>query len=623
MQSQGGNKTKKMLSYLFAKQIKYEQREQLELSALDIEAINRLKNREGDKNIISKLASMFAPDIIGHDIVKRGLLFSAVNSGTDTHKKRQRLNSLLIRPPGVAKSRLLREVTQLVPNSRFESGQSSSGKSLTAIVAKEDENYVLRLGPVPLAKESICSINEFGRLEHGGQAQLLDVMQEGIFTINKFGINATIRSPTTIIASANPIGTANWDYSAGKIDFEDIPAMKPIVDRFDMIFIMRSDRENDEANLRYAYRKMELLESDRVPDYYPYLKRHILYAKRFNPIILQEAKIILGNFYKSMVKRFGSNRLLDTLINIAKAIARLKLKNEVNAEDAIEALDFYNALISHHLDTINLPNDPKDIAVTESISIIKSCKTPIARDELVRLVCQRKEYLTLYLTKKPLKVDVNKPLKRLHEMLINHRNIKMISHNPTVYQWIEERNDSSIDTDNNSNNDDNNIDCNNCNQNTEKKTDQTDQSDPDFYSHVVKNLRDSNRVAYNNHSESERFDVKEETVQRRIPIQGNNNSSDNIEQNTRILEKNYTGSKNQRSEWSERSVSDSLPFEGNNVIEEEQSPTAAVAIETSTIYRLGHSDTFACKNCKQKGDRWFMQKHLCSGNSSRKNQQTR
>jgi hypothetical protein len=36
-------------------------------------------------------------------------------------------------------------------------------------------------------------------------------------------------------------------------------------------------------------------------------------------------------------------------------------------------------------------------------------------------------------------------------------------------------------------------------------------------------------------------------------------------------------------------------------------------IHTSSIYRLGHSDTWACEDCKQKGDKWFMQQHLCSG----------
>ena len=81
----------------------------------------------------------------------------------------------------LAKSRLLRETTKLVPNSRYESGQNSSGKSLTAIVVKEDESYLLRLGPVPLARQAMCAINELGRMNFEDQAYLLDMMEEGEF----------------------------------------------------------------------------------------------------------------------------------------------------------------------------------------------------------------------------------------------------------------------------------------------------------------------------------------------------------------------------------------------------------------------------------------------------------
>ena len=31
---------------------------------------------------------------------------------------------------------------------------------------------------------------------------------------------------------------------------------------------------------------------------------------------------------------------------------------------------------------------------------------------------------------------------------------------------------------------------------------------------------------------------------------------------------------------------------------------------SSSIYRLGHSDTFACHNCKQKGDKWLCRNTL-------------
>ena len=39
---------------------------------------------------------------------------------------------------------------------------------------------------------------------------------------------------------------------------------------------------------------------------------------------------------------------------------------------------------------------------------------------------------------------------------------------------------------------------------------------------------------------------------------------------------------------------------------------------TDSIHRLGHSDTFACHNCKVTGDRWFMEKHCCSMSRRRK-----
>jgi hypothetical protein len=38
---------------------------------------------------------------------------------------------------------------------------------------------------------------------------------------------------------------------------------------------------------------------------------------------------------------------------------------------------------------------------------------------------------------------------------------------------------------------------------------------------------------------------------------------------------------------------------------------------SNTIYRLGHSDTFACKNCKVKGDKFFMESHVCKISKSK------
>jgi hypothetical protein len=50
------------------------------------------------------------------------------------------------------------------------------------------------------------------------------------------------------------------------------------------------------------------------------------------------------------------------------------------------------------------------------------------------------------------------------------------------------------------------------------------------------------------------------------------------------------------------------------------SPEPSVLSETSVItqpniYRLGHTDRFACKNCSIVDDRWFMEKHICKAQS--------
>jgi DNA replicative helicase MCM subunit Mcm2 (Cdc46/Mcm family) len=137
------------------------------------------------------------------------LLVSAVSSSEALEKNRDRIHTLLVGIPGTGKSQLIRECVKLVPNSRYESSQHASGKSLTAIVAKEEEDYCLRIGPVPLARGAICVLNEIGRTTQEDQGLLLDAMEEGEFTINKYGINTKIRAPTVIVASANPINSTN------------------------------------------------------------------------------------------------------------------------------------------------------------------------------------------------------------------------------------------------------------------------------------------------------------------------------------------------------------------------------------------------------------------------------
>ena len=113
-----------------------------------------------------------------------------MRASTNTDETQKKIHVLIIGDPGLAKSAMLRKSIELVPNSRYESAENSSGKSLTAIVEKEDESHILRTGPIPAPKGAICALNELGRMSFEDQKHLLSIMQEQSFTINKHGINA-------------------------------------------------------------------------------------------------------------------------------------------------------------------------------------------------------------------------------------------------------------------------------------------------------------------------------------------------------------------------------------------------------------------------------------------------
>lgn len=349
-------------------------------------------------NIVDVLSRMFAPDVIGLYNVKKGLIFCATSCDNDVKKLRQRMHSLLIGEPGLAKSMMLRRITEPVPNSRCESAQNSSGKSLTAIVSKEGgTDTVLRLGPIPFAKEAICGLNELGRMSFDDQAPLLDVMEEGEFTINKYGMNARIRSPTVIIGSANPTGSkwSNTGISDGRINLDDIPAIKPLIDRFDYVFVIKMSRD-EKVVMEYAQAKSKY-EDNPPPNYNAYLEKHFIYARRFNPKMSSEATHMLNQFYSGVIKNMGSPRVRDTLFKTARMIARLKLKKTVDSNDAREACEFYNVILQEYDRAVFVPPDPMETAVNECIYTLEANVNPMIAEEMISKTCERVEYVRAFL----------------------------------------------------------------------------------------------------------------------------------------------------------------------------------------------------------------------------------
>ena len=95
----------------------------------------------------------------------------------------------------VAKTALLRYATTLMTRSTFETCQTSTGLSLFAMVEKEGDMKIIRLGPI--ARSLFASTDEFNRTGNSDQEKYLGAMQEGFFTSNKFGKGKRIVCPVT------------------------------------------------------------------------------------------------------------------------------------------------------------------------------------------------------------------------------------------------------------------------------------------------------------------------------------------------------------------------------------------------------------------------------------------
>ena len=305
----------------------------------------------------ARLVKSLAPSIWELDDVKKGILcqlFGGTNKEMAAGSGkgfRGELNVLLVGDPGTSKSQLLTFVNKLAPRGIYTSGRGSSAVGLTAYVSRDPDTRetVLESGALVLSDRGVCCIDEFDKMSDSARSMLHEVMEQQTVSIAKAGIIATLNARTSVLASANPVGSR---YNPRMSVVENIQLPPTLLSRFDLIYLVL-DKANATTDRRLARHLVSLhyetpparaqgcVEASLLTDYISYARAHV------HPALSDEAAEALVEGYVEM-RRIGNGtgkrvitatpRQLESLIRLSEALARMRLASTVGTDEVAEAL---------------------------------------------------------------------------------------------------------------------------------------------------------------------------------------------------------------------------------------------------------------------------------------------
>jgi replicative DNA helicase Mcm len=367
----------------------------------------------------TEVIKSFAPHIRNMYLIKEGLLLTCLG-GVQTETVRGDINTLLLGDPGLAKTQLLKFVTEIVKKSDYVSGKSASGAGLFGGVDNlSDGTRIGKPGSVTMCNGGVAALDEIEKMNDADRTYCHEVMESQKFSLRKIGIDITWEVKVSIIAAGNPKKSRwNPDLSIN----ENINLPDSLLSRFGLVFLVR-DIPNKDDDLQIAKHIMKVRRGEITASLdKEQMMKFITYARTLNPVIPDNVDDILVEWWSKLRQEKQINeslsvdiRTYEDLCRLTQAYARLDLLEITSQDHARRAIKMLN----DSLQTLGMSTPgERNASIVEHMDksefIRHTFSVPVTHSQAIALLMDRPQWFS---TEEKAEAEIDKLLHKTNSLL--------------------------------------------------------------------------------------------------------------------------------------------------------------------------------------------------------------